>query len=104
MAPIQSAWMDNSDNQRILVCKRNFVVYSFGNRKIFIWFTLSTTKEIFIFNYLSTLIREFQSWIIKIGAGYIIQVSLVLSERKLHDRQKKSLFCDEKPLALETGS
>ena len=34
-----------------------------------------------------------QSWIIKIGAEFIIQVSLVLSERALHEGQNY-LFCD----------
>ena len=36
-----------------------------------------------------------QSWIIKIGAEFIIQVSLVLSQRRLHDGQNH-LFCDVK--------
>ena len=36
-----------------------------------------------------------QSWIIKIGTEFIIQVSLVLSQRRLHDRQNH-LFCDVK--------
>ena len=36
-----------------------------------------------------------QSWIIKIGAEFIIQVSLVLSQRRLHDEQNH-LFCDIK--------
>ena len=35
------------------------------------------------------------SWIIKIGAECIIQVSLVLSERTLHEGQNH-LFCDNK--------
>ena len=36
-----------------------------------------------------------QSWIIKIGAEFIIQVSLVLSERALHEGQNH-LLCDDK--------
>ena len=36
-----------------------------------------------------------QSWIIKIGVEFIIQVSLVLSQRGLHDGQNH-LFCDVK--------
>ena len=36
-----------------------------------------------------------ESWIIKIGAEFIIQVSLVLSQRRLHDC-KNHLFCDVK--------
>ena len=35
-----------------------------------------------------------QSWIIKIGVEFIIQVSLVLSERTLHEGQTH-LFCDD---------
>ena len=36
-----------------------------------------------------------QSWIIKLGAKFIIQVSLVLSERTQHERQNH-LFYDDK--------
>ena len=36
-----------------------------------------------------------QSWIIKIGAEFIMQVSLMLSERRLHEGQNH-LFCDDK--------
>ena len=36
-----------------------------------------------------------QNWIIKIGAEFIIQVSLVLSERVLHEGQNH-LLCDDK--------
>ena len=35
------------------------------------------------------------SWIIKIGAEFIMQVSLVLSEKRLHEGQNH-LFCDDK--------
>ena len=57
MTPIQSAWMINSGNQ-IVVCKRNLIFFSYGICKIFTSFTLNTTEEIFIFNWLIILIRE----------------------------------------------
>ena len=41
-----------------------------------------------------TWLENRQSWIIKIGAEFIIQVSLVLSERTLHEGQTH-LFCDD---------
>ena len=40
-------------------------------------------------------LENWQSWIIKIGADFIIQVSLVLSERGRHEGQNHLFFYDK---------
>ena len=85
MTPIQSAWMVNSGNQRILVCKRNFILHSYGNRKIFIWFTWVQLKKFSFLTSSPPWLENRQSCIIKIIAEFIMQVSLVFSQRRLHE-------------------
>ena len=40
-------------------------------------------------------LENWQNWIIKIGAEFVIQASQVLSQRRLHE-EKTHLFCDDK--------
>ena len=87
--------MVNSGNQRVLLCEGNFIFYSTGTvRSLFdsLWiqlkkFSFSTSWPLWLENR--------QSWIIKIVAEFITQVSLVLSERRLLEGQNH-LFCDDK--------
>ena len=92
-APIQSARMVDSGNQRILVCKRNFIFYSYGNCEIFIWFTLSTTKEILILTSWPPWLGNRQGLIIKMGAEFLIQVSLVCTKRITYWAKPFILWC-----------
>ena len=100
MTPIESAWMVNSGNQSILVCKRNFILHSYGNRKNFIWSPPLQLKKFSSVTSWPARLENQQSWIIKIGAEFIMQVSLVLPQRTLHDG-KNHLVCDVKILGLK---
>ena len=96
MNTIESAWTVKSRNWRILAEKGNFIFYIYGNCYLFIWFTLrATEKKIASLISWPTWLQNWQSWVIKIGAEFIIQDSLVLSERTLHEGHNH-LFCKDK--------
>ena len=94
MTPIQSTLMVNSGHRKMFVKETSSSIIIETIRALFDSLWIQLEKFSFLTGWPPWLENP-QSWIIKIGAEFIIQISLVLSERRLHEGQNH-LFCDDK--------
>ena len=87
-------WLIVAIKEYLFVKETSFSTVMGTNRSLFdsLWVQLKKFASLISW---PPWLENRQSWIIKIGAEFIIQVSLVLSERALHEGQNH-LLCDDK--------